>query len=122
MMRADEARQSIERGAESIQQMIGRWMVLSQLLQHRTRRLVRLQFLRNLFEVLLVLVQIRPANFEQLIQRQIHHLVVFELLLKGFRTDAKVSIRLERQIRLQPLKVTVQPRNYGRIRPGKLSL
>ena len=63
-MRADKAHQPIEGGAESVQQMIGRGMILSQLLDHSPRLLVRLQLFGDLIEMRLILAQVGPANLQ----------------------------------------------------------
>ena len=79
-MFADEAHQSVEGSAKRVQQLIGSGMILSEFFKHCAGRLVRFQFLRNLLEMLLILVQVGPGNLQQLIQWKVHHFIVFELL------------------------------------------
>src|ERR1035438_4585217 len=70
----------------------------------------------------LVLLEVCPSNLQQLIQRQIHHLVKLQLLGEGIRTNAEVTIRLRQQFRLQPSEVIIQLRNQRRICLSKFSI
>ena len=96
-------------------------MNLAEFFKHSLRILVRLQLLGDLIEVCLILAQISPANFEQLIQRQIDHLVVFELLRESLRADAEVAIRLRKQVSLQPVEITRQRGDYSCVGLRKFS-
>ncbi len=68
--------QAVECGAEGVEQLTGRGMILAQFFEHGARIFVGLEFGGDLLEVLLVLAQIGPADLEQLVERQIDHLVV----------------------------------------------
>ena len=47
---------------------------------------------RNLFELLLVVPQIRIADLEQTVQGNIHHLFVQQLLAKILGSQAKIAM------------------------------
>ena len=96
-------------------------MNLAEFFKHSLRIFVQLQLFRDLIEVRLILVQIGPANFQQLIQRQIHHLVVFKLFRESLSANAEVAVRLRKQIRLQPVEVIRKRGDHSRIRLRKFS-
>ena len=92
VMRADEADQIVEGGAEGVEKLIGRGMILAQLFENLARIFVRIEFGGNLFEVFLIFPQVGPADFEQLAERHVYHLVILELFLECVGADAKVAV------------------------------
>ena len=114
--------QAVERVAETLQQMIGSGMIGLQLFENLVRRFRGIDFLGDGIERGLILTQIGPADFEQAIERRIHHLVVEKFLRKCLRANAKITIRARQQIRLQPFFITFKRGDDGGVRLRKLGL
>ena len=83
----------------------GAGCIRAQFLKHGAGIFVRLQFLGHLVEVRLILAQIGPADFEQLVERQVDHLVVLKLLREGIGANAEVAVRAGKQIGLEPVEI-----------------
>src|ERR1019366_10365665 len=92
MMRSDEAHEPVEGRAKRIHQLAGCGMLLSQVLQHGAWFLGRLEFVRNLPEVILVLAHVGSGDLEELVQWNVHHLVVLQLCTESLSTNAKVAV------------------------------
>src|ERR1035437_2796821 len=92
------------------------------------RRMVQQRFVQNLLrgpgfvylrghprELLLVAAQIFPADLEQPVHRDIHHLVVEQLLAVGLGADPELALRARQQVRLQKCPIAVECVDHGTI-------
>ncbi len=66
--------------------------------------------------MLLIFLEVSPADLKQLVERNVYHLVVGELLRVVVRANAEVAVRVRQYVRLQPAKIVVQRGNHRRIR------
>ena len=78
--------------------MIGRGMVVRGFVQDLLRRLARVYFSGGLFESFLVPAQVGHADCEQLVQRQVDHLFIQQLLAKEIGAQAKIAVRTGQQV------------------------
>ncbi len=88
----DELPQSTQSIAEGLQQLVCGRMVAVQISQHRCRTAMGIYLGRNLFELLLVVPQIRIGDLEQTVQWNIHHLFVQQLLAKILGSQAEIAM------------------------------
>ena len=66
---------------------------------------VGLEFFGDLGELLLILVQVGKADLEQLVERDVDHLVVLKFLREGVGADAEVAVGAGKQIGLDPVEI-----------------
>ena len=87
----DEGDQAVEGGAEAVEELIGCGMVLTEFEEDGLRILAGLELFGDLDEVLLILVHVGPADFEELVEGDVDHLVVEEFFGEGVGADAEVA-------------------------------
>ena len=85
-------------------------MVFAQLFEDGAGIFAGLELGSNLLEVLLIFAQIGPADFKELVERQIDHLVVFEFFLECVGADAEVAVGAGEQVGFEPVQVIVERR------------
>ncbi len=77
---ADEVEQTGKRATKDVEKLARIGMLAAQLFEDILRSLVGLKLVSDLGEVLLVAPHVCVADFEKLRQRQVHYLVVLQLL------------------------------------------
>ena len=65
--------------------------------------------------MLLIFAQVGPADFEQLVEGDVDHFVVLQLLREGFRADAEVAVGAGQQVGLEPVEIAVERGDHGRV-------
>ena len=94
----DELPQAAQSVAEGLQQLVGGRMVLSQIGQHLRRSAMGIDLGGHFLKLLLVAPQIGIADLEQAIERNIHHLVVQQLLAEILGAQAEIAVGSRQQI------------------------
>src|SRR3954464_15987101 len=74
---------------------------------------MRLKFLGELIELLLILMQIGEAYLQQLFQRYVDHFVRLKFFRERLSADAEIALRFRQQVGLMPLKITLQGADHG---------
>ena len=98
VVRADEADEAVEGGAERIEQLVRGGMVSTEIGEHGARVLAGFELSGHFPELLLIFAQVGPADFEQLVERHVDHLVVLEFFAERFGADAEVAIGARQQV------------------------
>ncbi len=78
-----------------------------------------LKLLGDLLEVLLILVQVGPADFKQLVERDVDHFVVLEFLCEVIGADAEVAVELGQQVGLEPVEIGLERGDDGGVGLGE---
>ena len=60
-----------------------------------------------------LLVHVGVADFEELRERQVDHLVVLQLLREGIGADAEVAVGARQQVSLEPFEIVVERGDDG---------
>ncbi len=76
-----KSRQAAQHVAKRLQQIAGRGMVLRRFIQNLLRSALGIDLGGHLLELGLILAQVLRADFEQLIERRVDHLLVSSFLL-----------------------------------------
>ena len=90
------------------------WMVASSA-STSVRSLGGVDFLGDAGELGLIFVQVGEGDLEQAVERDVHHLVVGELLAEGVGAEPEVAVRAGQQVGLHPCAVGLERRNDGGI-------
>ena len=111
----DELAQPAQHVAKTLQQLAAGRMVQHRFVQDLLRgpRFVHLR--GHALELLLIAPQVLPADLQQAVQRDLHHLVVEQLLAIGLGADPELAVRARQQIGLQERLDSASGR---RSRPG----
>ena len=88
-------------------------MIFAHLLQNLLRGLAGVEHGRGLFVALLVAAEVGHADLEQLVERDIDHLVIKQLFAVVYSAQAEVAIRARQQIILHPLFIIFERVNHG---------
>ena len=110
-MRGDVTPQAFQSVAKCRQQSIRRRVVLFSLIKHLPGSSGWIDFPRRIAEPLLIQVEVLLTDFEELVERDIDHLVIEELLTAGAR----------QQIALEPCQIRLQILNDASVALLKLT-
>lgn len=97
-------------------------MIGGEIGEHLLRRLVRFEFLGDLGELRLIRAQVGHVDLDELVERNVDHLVVLQLLRVGVGAELEVAVRLRQQVFLQPRRVFAQRLDHGGVGIGELLL
>ncbi len=95
-----------ERASKCGQHVGGRGVIFLGVIENLLWRFLRIDFLCGIVEALLIGAQVRIADFEELIERDIDHFVIEKLLAVVLRAEFVIAVGAREKIGLQP----VQPR------------
>src|ERR1035441_2758951 len=105
--------QAAERAAKRLEQLAGRGVIVFETLEDLLRRALGIDLPRHLVELRLVAAQVLVAEFEQAVERNIHHLVVEQLLAVVLRADAEIAARSRQKIVLEIRLIGLESVEYA---------
>ena len=114
--------QAVEFGAERIQQPGGRGLIGDQGSQHLCGRLRRIELPGDAREFGLIAAQVRHADVEQSLQRQVHHLFVLQLAPEDVGPETEVPLRARQQFLTLPGTEILEGGEHRGIAAGELAL
>ncbi len=120
VVRADEGDLRVEAVVEGLQQLVGRRMHRCKLRELLLRRLGGIDLFGDAGELGLVLVEIIKTDLQQMVERDIDHFAIGEVLRVGVGTETEVAVGACEKIGLHPCAVALESFDDSSVGPGEL--